>query len=87
MNYAGHLLYTGDAPLFITCKETDVAPMLFRAQHAMEHGVASRDTMVLRRLRLYGFTQPMRVRQGANLNACGVCFARAVVAHAGAGAM
>lgn len=84
VNYTGHLLYTGDAPLFVTCKETDVAPILLRAQEAMERGVASRDTMILRRLRLYGFTQRMRVRDGADLGACGVCFARAVVAHAGA---
>ncbi|CAE8638477.1 unnamed protein product [Polarella glacialis] len=39
--YSGHLLYQGSAPIFVTCKEKDLGPLICKAEAAVRLGEAS----------------------------------------------
>jgi hypothetical protein len=80
--YTGHCLYKGTAPIFVTCKETDLGPLWQQAQAATAAGEASEVTMLLRRLRTYWFTQ--RVEKPLQLiPECATCFAQMILKHSG----
>ena len=84
-DYTGHILYHGTAPVFITCKEVHVEPVTKRARAALADGRASEDTMLLRRLKLYYFHQPMPTDPNLHIPECGSCLARMVLDHAAHG--
>ena len=67
--YAGHLRYTGDAPIFITTLRSDIA-------HMSGKGILSGDvSMMLARLKIFDFH--CRIPDGeAKVPACARCFAR-----------
>ena len=73
--YSGHLLYKGSAPVFATCKERDLGPLINKAQLALQRGKPSEHTMLLRRLRIYrfGVKFPATAR---HIQECPCCFAR-----------
>ena len=50
--FAGHLTYTGKAPIFITCKEKHIRPLILDAQHAELNDTPSEASMLMRRLRV-----------------------------------
>lgn len=77
--YSGHLLYKGTAPIFATCKEKDLGPLIARANSAVGHGRASQHTMLLRRLRIYSFTEPFQIPK--HIYECPSCFAKLVLQH------
>jgi hypothetical protein len=77
--YSGHLLYKGSAPIFATCKEKDLGPMIAKANHALANGHASAYTMLLRRLRVYTFSQPCQM--GKQIYECPCCFANMVLSY------
>ena len=72
-------MYHGTAPLFVTCKELEMAPLLQTAEHAIRTGVPSDATMLLRRMRRYHFSLPMPVQEGVYVQECGCCFSRMVL--------
>ena len=78
-NYVGHLLYAGAAPVFITCKQKDLGPILERAQIALATDQASEYTMLARRLQVFAFSQKMPVQPGFKIPECGACFARMIM--------
>jgi hypothetical protein len=80
--YMGHCLYKGTAPIFVTCKEADLGPLWQQAQVATATGQASEWTMLLRRLRLYWFTQRLAAPSKL-IPECTACFAKMVFHHAG----
>ena len=59
---SGHLLCSGTAPIFATCKEKELAPIMQKAQEAMQLGQPSEWSMLLRRLKI--FTSPSHSRLG-----------------------
>ena len=73
-DYAGHFLYTGRAPVFITCKEAFLGPITKRANEANAAGAVSQETMLMRRLKVYSFTQKLPLNVGVQIPACGACF-------------
>ena len=85
-DYTGHLLYKGTAPVFITCKELHVKPIVRAAQEAINTGNASQETMLLRRLRLYWLSEKLPLPEGVQIPECPTCFAQLVVHYAGGGA-
>ena len=78
-DFSGHCRYAGKAPIFITCKESDIAPIVGRAHAAMTAGMPSQDSMMIRRLRLYHFTVQLPIPKGQHVYECGSCFARLVL--------
>ena len=82
-DYTGHLMYHGSAPIYITCKEEAVKPMIDAAQRARATGKPSSETMLLRRLRLYLLTLPLPVQAGVTIPECEACFAQLVLHYAG----
>lgn len=80
--YHGHMLYQGTAPIFVTGKEKDISPVLAQGQVALAQGTPSEQTMLLRRLRIYGFTQPLPSCKG-HIDDCGPCFAQMVLRYGG----
>lgn len=76
-DYSGHLLYKGSAPIFATCKEKDLGPILAKAQEALALGRPSEHSMLLRRLRIYSFTK--RFVAGPHIYECPRCFARIIL--------
>ena len=75
-DYCGRLLYRGSAPIFITCKQTALGPMVRRAQACLESGTASAETMLLRRLRVYVLAVKLTVPQGRAITECPCCVAQ-----------
>lgn len=82
-NCAGHLLYAGTAPVFVTCKQKDLAPIMEKAQIAMATDQASEYTMLRRRLQVFGFCQKMPAQPGIHIPECGACFARMIMERSG----
>ena len=80
--YTGHLLYCGKAPIFVTCKEAELGPLIAKAQLAMASGRPSEETMLLRRMAVFPFTVPLPMPAGTKITSCGPCFARMVAEHA-----
>ena len=80
-DYDGHLLYRGTAPIYVTCKERDLGPIIARAAQAMAAGKPSQDTMLLRRLRVYTLCQRLPVQPGENVPECPVCLANMLLQH------
>ena len=78
-DYTGHLLYQGSAPIFVTCKEKDLQPIINGAQHAMQTGTASENTMLLRRLRVYRLCQKLPVGPNEHVLECPACFSSMVL--------
>lgn len=76
-DYSGHLLYKGTAPIFATCKEKDLGPLMAKANWAASQGRPSEHTMLLRRLKVYTFHQPFRLQ--SHISECPSCFARLVL--------
>ena len=81
-DYTGHLLYQGSAPIFITCKEKILGPVLQWANFAQANGHVSQETMLARRLKVFAFTQKLPMMQGAQIPACGACFSNMLQHHA-----
>ena len=80
--YNGHLLYRGTAPIFVTCKEKDLGPVQEKAQVALMRGHPSEHTMLLRRLKIYSFKQPLPSRGNApRIPECMQCFARLLLQY------
>ena len=77
-DYTGHLLYRGTAPVFITCKEVHMGPMIAKAQAAAALGQACEASMMLRRLKVFGFTQKLPMPPDVSVPVCGHCFVRVV---------
>ena len=68
--YQGHLLYRGSAPLFVTCKEKDLPPLMQQAQEAVAQGRPNERTMLLRRLNVYGFSVKLGIRPHEEVAEC-----------------
>ena len=81
-NNIGHLLYKGTAPIFITCKEKVLGPMIVWAQQAAARGEASHLTMLLRRLKVYGFSVKLPLPEGTQISECGACFSQMIQHYA-----
>ena len=71
----------GTAPLVITCKESDLGPILARANMARAQGWSSMDTMLARRLCVYPFWVRLPVRPGEYVPECASCFAKMLLQH------
>ena len=80
-DYTGHLLYRGTAPIFITCKEAELGPLMVMAQQALADGAPSAETMLFRRLRVYRFLSKLNVLPGEVVPECASCFARFLFQH------
>lgn len=80
-DYDGHLLYRGTAPIFVTCKERDLGPIMAAADRAVAAGKPSQETMLLRRLRVYTLYQKLLVQPGEQVPECSACFASMVLNH------
>ena len=80
-DFNGHLLYQGTAPIFVTCKEKELAPIISKAHEAAQLGKPSEWTMLLRRLRLFTFTVPFPVST-CKIPECATCFARLLNSYA-----
>ena len=84
-NNAGHYLYEAPALVFITCSEKHLEPILEKGRSAAAMGLASEHTMLVRRLRIYGFSQQLPMATGARAPECGACFARMIMERSGQG--
>ena len=78
----GHLMYKGTAPIFITTKEPYLRAIALAARAALAAGQACEETMLLRRLCVYHFTQKLTVTTG-HIPECGSCFVRYIVYYGG----
>jgi hypothetical protein len=85
-DYVGHLLYQGSAPIFITCKEKVLGPLLDQAAHAQQVGSVSQEAMLARRLKVFHFTQKLPASPGMQVPECTVCFANMLQHYASQGA-
>ena len=79
--FSGHILYQGSAPVFITCKEKDLAPIISSARAAQAAGQPSDASMILRRLKIFHFQVGLPIQPGTNVPECGCCFVRMVAEH------
>ena len=77
-NYTGHMLYRSTAPVFITCKEVHLGPLISKARAAAALGQASEASMMLRRLTVFGFTVPLPMPPDIKVPSCGRCFVQMV---------
>ena len=84
-NNNGRYLYEASAPVFITCSEKHVGPTLEKGRSAAAMGLASEHTMLMRRLRIYGFSQQLPMATGARVPECGAWFARMIMERSGQG--
>ena len=82
-DYSGHLLYQGTAPVFITCKEKHLGPIVAAGNRAESTGQASQHTMLLRRFRIFHFTKRLNIPAGTRIVECGACFAQMLRDHTG----
>ena len=73
---AGHSLYQGTAPIFVTTKSADLERIQHEADWARQHGVPSEHTMLLRRLKVYMLQVATPTPGDTAIRDCGVCFAR-----------
>ena len=81
-NCNGHLIYRGTAPIFITAKLKNVGPTHERAQAAAAEGKSSDDTMMMRRLRCYLFTEKLPIPVGVVVPQCGCCWSQMILGYA-----
>ena len=79
--FNGHLLYQGTAPIFVTCKEKELEPIIAKAREAAQLGRPSEWTMLLRRLRIFTFAVPFPVST-RKIPECATCFARFLNSYA-----
>ncbi len=77
-DYTGHLLYKGSAPIFVTCKEAALGPIIRTANACRQSGAACAETMLLRRMRVYSLSVPCGIPKGVQVHECPCCFARMV---------
>ena len=80
----GHLLYQGDAPIFVTTKLKDIIALRQAAADDPNTG-CPRDaeaSMILRRLKVYEFNARI-AKPSATLKYCGHCFASLVLNESG----
>lgn len=80
-DYSGHLLYKGSAPIFATCKEKELAPIIQKAHEAMQLGQPSEWSMLLRRLKIFSFSVPFQIGP-CKIPECPACFADLVISNA-----
>ena len=83
--YSGHLMYSASAPVFITCKEKHLGPIMQAAAREAAAQQASECTMLMRRLRVYQFTAKLAVPCGTRIPACTTCFAKLLSHYAAQG--
>ena len=81
-NFVGHLLYQGTAPIFITTKDKHLAPYLEAADAAVRTGSVCDESMLVRRLKVYHFSEKLPMPPGVVVPNCGACFAQMVVQYA-----
>jgi hypothetical protein len=74
--YSGHLIYGGTAPVFITCKERWLGPMIKKAEWAFARGEASEYTMLMRRLKVFLFFKKLPIPVGVKIPECPACFCK-----------
>ena len=77
-DFAGHTVYKGTAPIFITTPLKRMEKFITEAERACYWGESSIATMVLRRLKLYKFTQRLPM-SGGQIAQCAHCVARFVL--------
>ena len=77
-DFAGHALYKGTSPIFITTPLKRMESFIAEAERAAQTGGSSEATMVLRRLKLYKFTRRLRVPT-EQIPQCAACFASFVL--------
>ena len=77
--YEGHLMYRGTAPVFVTCKEKEMNPILQAAEQAIRAGTPTDATMLLRRMRRYHLALPLPVPQDTHVPECCCCFAKLIL--------
>ena len=77
--YQGHLMYKGSAPIFVTCKEQEMGPIIQAAEQAIRAGTPTDATMLLRRMRRYHLALPFPVAQGVRVPECSSCFAKLIL--------
>ena len=73
-HFKGHIMYRGTAPIFVTTPEEALAG-LSTASAQQPQGQAG---MLLRRLKIFGFTQKLPMPPDMSVPACGHCFVRMV---------
>jgi hypothetical protein len=69
---AGHRLYQGSAPIFITTKGRHIQPLLEEAQAAELQDQPSEASMLLRRLRIFHFMK--KITPDVRIKPCPKCF-------------
>ena len=74
----GHFLYNGTAPLFVVAPLENLEPLIQQAEADLASGSPSQYTMLLRRLRIYRFTQAC-TPPSRQLQPCASCFASFVL--------
>ena len=72
---SGHWTYTGTAPIFITTPLGKIEEMESEVKHAQADGRGSEWSMLLRRLRVYRYTTPIR-KPARQIPACAHCLAQ-----------
>ena len=77
-DYDGHLMYSGTAPIFKTCKEKVLGKIEEDAEADRRRGTASEKTMLMRRLRVFRFSVPLPLQAGVRIQECPSCFAQVV---------
>ena len=73
-HFCGHVLYKGSAPIFVTMPLRKLEAFFAEAEAAKRAGTSSEATMLLRRLNIYRFTQPVK-KPSAQIPKCAHCFA------------
>ena len=77
-DFAGHTLYKGTAPIFITTPLKRMERFITDAAWAARSGESSEATMMLRRLKLYKFSRKIR-KPADQIPQCASCFAAFVL--------
>jgi hypothetical protein len=73
---AGHFVYSGRAPVFITTKADLLTAIQEAARAAVQSGQPSQHTMLLRRLKIFLLDVPTPVLGDDTIVECAVCFAK-----------
>jgi len=84
-DYTGHLLYRGTAPIFVTCKEKALGPIIGAAQASLQAQIPCQETMLLRRMRVYSLYEKLPIPEGYQVHECPCCFAQLICRYATAG--
>ena len=78
---AGHFLYRGGAPLFVTTKEEYLEQIEVAAEQARTTNQPTQHTMLLRRLKIHKLHKPTLVPGDCTIPECPACFAGMVLGH------